>query len=224
MKMDNWIWLSHTLSETTPAYGGGRGLEITSDKQISRGDSCNTVQLTMPNHIGTHVDAPNHFVDQGKTVDQYTPQQWIFNKSLLIDVPITNTTVIDVDAIEAALGDSAVEDADLVLVRTGMEAYRNDARYWSQYPGFSPDLSKWFQQRFPSFSVIGTDTISISSTVHRDVGREAHQAFLSDGIRIIEDMALSYIIDAASLMKVIVMPMRCDGGDGAPVTVMGELE
>jgi len=222
--MNSWIWLSHTLSETTPAYGGGRGLEVTPDKQISQGDSCNTVQLTMPNHIGTHVDAPNHFIDQGKTVDQYTPQQWIFTKPLLIDVPATDTAVIDVDAIESALGDTAVEDADFVLVRTGMEAYRGDARYWSQYPGFSPDLSGWFQQMFPSFSAIGMDTISISSTAHRGIGREAHRAFLGDGVRIVEDMALSQCVDANSLVKVVVMPMRCDGGDGAPVTVMGELE
>jgi len=222
--MNSWIWLSHTLNETTPAYGGGRGLEITPDKQISQGDSCNTVQLTMPNHIGTHVDAPNHFVDQGKTVDQYTPQQWIFSKPLLIDVPTVGTTIIDIDAIEHALGDTFVEDADLVLIRTGMEEYRRDARYWSQYPGFSPDLCRWLKQMFPSFSAIGIDTISISSTAYRDIGREAHQAFLGDGIRIIEDMALPQCIDATSLAKVIVMPMRCDGGDGAPVTVMGELE
>lgn len=37
---------------------------------IQNGDPCNLTRLSMCAHNGTHVDAPNHFVDGGKTVNQ----------------------------------------------------------------------------------------------------------------------------------------------------------
>lgn len=36
---------------------------------IKEGDLCNLTAFTMCSHNGTHVDAPSHFIDDGKTVD-----------------------------------------------------------------------------------------------------------------------------------------------------------
>jgi kynurenine formamidase len=76
--------------------------------------------------------------------------------------------------------------------------------------------------------MIGFDFISLSSYAHRDLGREAHRAFLAeleidgdnkDPILIIEDMDLSKI--KICLSKIIVSPLRFEMADGAPVTVFG---
>lgn len=37
---------------------------------ISKGDVCNLTSLSMCAHNGTHVDAPFHFIDGGRTIDQ----------------------------------------------------------------------------------------------------------------------------------------------------------
>ena len=37
---------------------------------IENGDICNLTELTMCAHNGTHVDAPFHFIKDGKTIDQ----------------------------------------------------------------------------------------------------------------------------------------------------------
>lgn len=39
-------------------------------QKISRGDICNLTGLNMCAHNGTHVDAPYHFIDGAKTIDQ----------------------------------------------------------------------------------------------------------------------------------------------------------
>ncbi len=39
-------------------------------QQISRGDVCNLTAFSMCAHNGTHVDAPSHFIREGKTIDQ----------------------------------------------------------------------------------------------------------------------------------------------------------
>lgn len=64
---NNWIWLSHITSSETPAYGDS-AFEVTNEKQLCCGDSCNTVSIKMFNHIGSHLDAPRHFIANAKTV------------------------------------------------------------------------------------------------------------------------------------------------------------
>ena len=44
---------------------------------IANGDVCNLTELTMCAHNGTHVDAPFHFIDGGKTIDQVDLEKFI---------------------------------------------------------------------------------------------------------------------------------------------------
>ena len=43
---------------------------ITPHWQIKKGDIVNLSVLCMGSHTGTHIDAPNHFIDQGKTIEE----------------------------------------------------------------------------------------------------------------------------------------------------------
>ena len=42
----------------------------------------------MSNHLGTHVDAPSHFVDQGKTLTDYEAKDWVFSHPFLVHCDI----------------------------------------------------------------------------------------------------------------------------------------
>jgi kynurenine formamidase len=218
----NYIWLSYVLDTDTPAYGGGSEFASIKLRDMEKGDSCNKAQLTITNHIGTHVDAPRHFVKDGKCIDDYKPEEWIFKKPLLVDLKLQPGQVITVSMVEQAI-DKNVVDADLVMIRTGFEQHRTEKVYWENSPAYSPDLCNYFKQRYPSFSVIGMDTISISSLAHRDLGREAHRAFLGQGVRIVEDMKLGMISNIKLVSKIFVMPIRQVHSDGAPVTAFAEL-
>lgn len=219
LEQGHWIFLSHTLSLQTPAYGNGEGLTIETARSIDRGDSSNSVVLKFSNHLGTHVDAPRHFVADGKTVDQYLPGEWIFSKVFVADVPVEDGEVVDIPRIESVLKN--VNDMDLLLIRTGFESKRESQSYWAASPGFDPELCGYLLSRFPSMSAIGMDTISISSMKHRDMGRLAHRAFLSAGIRIFEDMALADASVGSGLVRVIAIPLLVMNLDGAQCTVIG---
>lgn len=41
---------------------------------LSNGDPCNLTAFSMCAHNGTHIDAPAHFIENGKTVDQLSPE------------------------------------------------------------------------------------------------------------------------------------------------------
>lgn len=218
--MTRYIFLSHTLSKTTPLYGGCGGITIEPQKSIDRGDSSNTTSLAFPAHCGTHVDSPLHFIKEGKSLDTYKAGDWIFTKPLIADIPRSGPELIGRKDFE---GKNFPEDADILLIRTGFENFRGQEHYWRNGPGLTPDLAEYLAGRFSSIRAIGVDFISISSLHHRDMGRQAHCEFLGRNILIIEDMSLKELRSPEELIRIIVLPLRIAGGDGAPVTIIGKV-
>lgn len=213
-----WLRLSHVLSPATPSYGGSERFVVEPTRSLLHGDSCNTVALAFSNHLGSHVDAPRHFFAEGKSVDDYAIDEWVFSRPWIAEVQAAPGEILGVERIESALVSCA--DADLLLVRTGFERLRGDERYWSESPAFDPELADYLHRRLPSLSAIGLDTISISSYRRRELGRLAHRAFLGRGIRIFEDLALA-ALPPIGLERVIALPLLFDNADGAPCTVAG---
>ena len=45
--------------------------------EITKGDKCNLTAFSMCSHNGTHIDAPAHFLVNGKTIDQLDPASFM---------------------------------------------------------------------------------------------------------------------------------------------------
>lgn len=222
--MSNWIYLSYPLSSNTPAYANGQALEIEKVKEIEKGDSCNTSFWKFPNHIGTHVDFPSHFDSEGKNIDFYAAEFWIFKNVHIIDISgYENPDKIGKNNIRV---DEIPDKTELLMLKTGYGAVRGKEAYWKYSPSFLPELASILRSRCPLLRAIGIDTISISSMQDRELGREAHREFLCSPspILIIEDMDLSKISRETCVKAVIAAPLRVSGADGAPCTILGELE
>lgn len=216
------IWLSHVLSSSVPHYGGSQDLRIMKNQSQENGDSCNTVSIEISSHSGTHIDAPYHFLPQGKTIDSYSPSSWIFKNPRLVDIKAKPGELINSIHFQNVL--HANDDTDFLLVRTGFEKYRTKNMYWENAPGFAPELAAFFLNLFPNLKAFGIDCISISSLKHRPTGRLAHKSFLSNDLLIVEDMRLSSIDENEYLKQLIILPMRIQNGDGAPCTAIGFVE
>lgn len=220
-----YVWLSYLLDKSTPSYGGTLKLEVEPIKRISNGDSCNASIWHLPNHLGTHVDLPNHFFDEGDTVDVYNPDFWIFNKISIVNVSITTGDIL---ISPKEVTPFIKEGSDLVLLKTDMGKYRSEIKYWQENPGLSAELASELRISFPSVRALGIDFISISSWQNRGAGRSAHQEFLNPSgpgrpIVLIEDMDLSGITSKLIVSKVTIFPLRVINGNGAPCTVIAEV-
>ncbi len=205
------------MEADTPLYGGSTDINIRSDKSITKGDSCNTSILEFPSHVGTHVDVPYHFVEQGRSVDMYQPGEFIFNHPFIVNVKVESGQLILPEDIQTQIPATT----DLILIKTGFESHRKKEVYWQASPGLSHELADAFLNKCPALKAIGMDFISISSLKHREEGRKAHKAFLSKQVLLIEDMKLSVLDSGIILNTVMVMPLRVLGGDGAPCTIIG---
>ncbi len=62
---------------TCAVYPGDSQPERIVAKTLVDGGSCNLTEIRMCAHNGTHLDAPYHFFDEGKTIDQLDPDLFI---------------------------------------------------------------------------------------------------------------------------------------------------
>jgi len=222
--MSGFIWLSYPLSEKTPAYGGGEGLKVKTLKNIQQGDSCNNASWQLPNHLGTHVDAPRHFFAHGQSLDQFPPSFWVFSRVAIMEAaPDGQSNLIEKEAVLSSL----TGDPELLLLITKMGERRGRDDYITHNPGLSPELAPALKNNYPSLRAVGIDSISISSWQNRQAGREAHRAFLNPHgerpLLLIEDMFLAPLREGVFISRVFVLPMLVENADGAPCTVLAEL-
>jgi kynurenine formamidase len=220
--MSRPVFLSYPFEKDFPVFGGRARVEASTVKDMDRGDSCNVYRLTLDNHWGTHIDAPNHFFREGRAVCDYPPEFFVFSHPFVIDVDLKEAEILGVtDTIRAI-----PLDTDLVLFRSGWGRFRDEEKYVKRNPGLSPDIGRFLRSCRPSVRAVGMDWISTSSFADRETGRLAHAAFLDPRgqgypVLLIEDMLLPQNI--VSFTEVIVAPLMVRGIDSAPCTVIGRI-
>lgn len=206
-----------------PVYGGNAGLNLTHVKNIDQGDSCNTWRFCLESHWGTHVDCPSHFFVDGQKVSDYPSEFWLFRKPQVVEIGANPGQIITRENLSCDIN----SETDIILFQSQWWKFRGKEIYSKRNPGLHPGLALWLRQDFPAVRAVGLDWISISSFENREMGREAHKAFLNPNgqgypILIVEDMNLS--TDLRNLKEVWVAPLLVEGIDSAPCTVMGVLD
>ncbi|MFZ4857086.1 MAG: cyclase family protein [Desulfuromonadaceae bacterium] len=218
-----YLYLSHFLGPDTPFYGGDGTFQIEPLRSMKQGDNCNTGRWSFPNHAGTHIDLPRHFVVDGACMNDYPPEFWISTQVGLIDISDTQPGfVINPELLESY---GVSQNVELLLLKTGFGTVRTAPAYWRESPVFAPDLADYLRSSFPRLRIFGFDTISVSSWMDRPTGRKAHQAFLGGDkpILLLEDMSLSQIDPETKFSRVTVAPLLVSGADAAPCTVIAEV-
>jgi arylformamidase len=221
------VWLSHPWGPSCPAYGGGTRIELCVVQSIFEGASSNSLKFTASNHIGTHIDAPRHFIADGRTIDQFTPDELIYKRPFFLKVTLESSRRhISPRDFEALSPEelSSFRDCDILLLKTGAEQFRQSDRYWADGPGLDIGLADFIRNSAPKCRAVGIDSISITSFSDREKGRKVHREFLGgpQPLLLIEDMSL-ITLGSRVPAQVIVAPLRIESGDGSPVTVMGFL-
>ncbi|HIO70317.1 MAG TPA: cyclase [Campylobacterales bacterium] len=212
-------YLSYTLNRDTPTYGNRNRFQIIRNSDISKGDIANDSSISTTLHIGTHIDMPFHFYQDGQTVEDFDIDFWYFNNPLFLEIEPRDLIIYD-EVVEQL---EKLENIgqDILIIKTGICDIRDSEKFWRENYGFSPNLYDYLIKKFPEIRVIGFDSISISSFQNREEGREAHRRFLNPKrpILILEDMDLR---EVKILKRVQIVPLRVSNSDGLPCTVIAE--
>jgi len=213
--------LSHPLSPESPVWPGRLPFQMETETTVADDGFAASV-LTIHEHIGTHLDAPAHFVDGGTTTDLIGADQLVAPMAVIDVVAQASAdvdyavTIDDLLAWEAENGELPV--GAFVAMNSGWsdrfsdaEAFVNlDADGVQHYPGFDPEAATFLiEQR--SIVGIGVDTLSQDPGNSTDFG--THVAIAGAGLYGVECVANLGDVPSSGATIIVGGPNH-EGGSG----------
>lgn len=178
----------------------------------------------MTNHMGTHVDGPMHFDPLGKPIHSYPPEFWMTKRVEVLHMQVDLPQLKDhAYLLPFDMTIAPAADTEALILHTGYGRLRHSEQYWRENPGLHPDWADVLRTHSPSLRFILIDSVSISSWQNRQAGRRAHREYLDcekGSILLVEDVDLSRINEIGMIGELLILPLRIEGADSAPVTVV----
>lgn len=220
--------LTHTLNAQVPTYELSKkpALEATTVATIDK-DGYFAREICLPEHFGTHLDAPAHFAHGLWTVDQIPPERFV-SPLVVVDAiagaranPDYQVSVEDIARWEQVHGQ--IPPDAVVIANTGWGArwnsvkeYRNaDDNGVMHFPGYSLEAAKFLVEA-RNVVGLGIDTLSIDYGPSKDF--PVHHFTLSHSLYHLENVA-NLDHTPATGATLVAAPMKFGGGSGAPVRI-----
>ena len=208
----NVIDLTHLISPNMTVYPGTEAPRFDVPCTIEK-DGFTERKISLYSHTGTHIDAPSHIIQGGKTLNELSVEKFI-GRAVVLDLSSINKHYIDVSDLEK-FGD-IIRGCDFVLLHTGWSKFWGSNEYFKGYPVLSINSAKWLSE----FNIkgIGIDAISVDEAGTVDF--PIHRIFLSNEIVIIENLNnLNEISEGEFTFSCF--PLKIKDGDGSPVRAVG---
>ena len=229
------IDLTHEYSDQTIYWPTENGFELEEEfgGMTEKGYYYSAKKFTAPEHGGTHMDAPIHFAENGKTVEQISIEKLIA-PSIVVDISKKALKDSDYQIIQNDFEvwenmHGKIPDGSIVLLQTGYSKYwpnrqkylgtskmGDDALSELRFPGLHPDAASWITQN-RNVNAIGIDTQSI------DFGRSTH----FETHRILSKADMPFFENVTNLDQLppkefftIALPMKIKNGSGAPLRLV----
>lgn len=206
----SWIDVTLPIDENHPAWPTDRPFvhEITAVIG-EEGSVCNLSAMHISTHFGTHVDAPFHFIADGRTVDR-------------LDLDLLTGPCVVAEAMEAErlvmpghLESQVPDGVTRVLVKTiNSERYLHDSVFHKEFVALSVEAVEWLLSK--GVRLIGIDYYSIAP--YSDP-TPVHRLFLGRGdTAALEAVDLSQV--SAGIYDLICLPLRVRDASGSPARVL----
>jgi arylformamidase len=171
----------------------------------------NITQISMSTHQGTHLDAPFHFYDRGKTVDQIPLEQFYGTASLVDLAPgsqLAAKTPITPEMLQPHA--EKFKRGAKVIYRTGWSRKVNKPAFFSEFPTLTLEAARWIAER--RIGLLGMDTPTPSTD-----WKECHHILLKRGLEIVIVEALTNLEKLPDEFIFMGFPLNIKGRDGSPI-------
>lgn len=199
------IDISVAVEDGMPIWPGSVGVSLTWTKRLENGDRSNNSHLDCDVHVGTHIDAPLHFL-QGGTAVEATPLDALIGPAYVADLQgVAVITAPDLDELSLPSG------IQRLLLRTHNSRLwtDNDRRFRTDFTALRPDAAQWVVDR--GIRLVGVDYLSVQC--YED-SPQVHEILLGAGVVIVEGLNL---LEAPSgTYELLCLPMKLVGAEGAP--------
>lgn len=212
----NYYDLSLPLSSRLPVWPGDPPVSVIRTSSLDRGDAANVSRLDMGSHTGTHIDAPLHFEPGAAPVDRL-PLEILMGPARLVELPV-----------EKKISRADLERLDLTGVVRLLFKTKNSRLWKEAVEGASPKASKFYKDYIYlaedaaaylvdiGVRLVGVDYLSVESFTEKTFA--THHRLLRAGVVILEGLNPSAVPPGD--YELIALPLRIEGGDGAPSRVI----
>ncbi|MBS0206318.1 MAG: cyclase family protein [Planctomycetes bacterium] len=217
--------LTHALNDKSPFWPGEdyQPFQLRTIATLEK-NGVSSKAFAMPEHFGTHLDAPCHFEQGQPTVDEIAATD-LFAPGIVIDISMQSEmdadyrlSVADLTAWEQAHG--PIPRRSIVILNTGWgRHWTNSVRYRNQdalgkmhFPGFSAEAARWLVKE-RSIRGVGIDTLSIDYGPSQDF--IVHHIINGAGRYGLENIANLDKLPARNFF-LLLAPIKISGGTGGP--------
>lgn len=168
--------------------------------KISDGEICNLTELKMCAHNGTHVDAPYHFLDEGKTIDQVDLKRFV-----------------GYAYVAGHEGILKAEDAELILKNAREASDKSDLTDCDAYNRIlikgDAEMSEEAARVFADNNILlfGNESQTVGPL---DAPMAVHLIMLEAEIVLLEGIRLGEVEEGVYMLNAA--PLNLGGADGAP--------
>ncbi len=203
--MGRIIDITVTITNDLPVWPGDPDVQLQRFSKIEEGESANVSSVSMSVHSGTHMDAPYHFVRQGKTIDAL-PLEVLIGPAQVVQVP----NAVGVITRQVILGCEIKPGVERVLFKTRNSQFWPGKEFRTDFVGVDEGGAQALVEM--KVRLVGIDYLSIAPY---NASRPTHEILLSHEIAVLEGCALSQV--EAGFYTLIALPTKFGTADGAPV-------
>lgn len=208
--MVNYIDVSVSVSEDLPVWPGSPCVQFEKGLDLAAGDIANDTTLHFSVHTGTHIDAPSHFLENGKSVDQI-PLNILIGPAYVVEIS-DNINAITSELLDSLKMPKATTRL-LFKTRNSKLWLHGHKAFHQNFVALTTDAAKWIVDR--DILLVGIDYLSIQ--LFSD-GPETHQILLGADVVVIEGLNLSQV--KLGHYELFCLPLKLQGIEGAPARVI----
>jgi kynurenine formamidase len=235
----HWVDLSYSFSGKTPYWPTAESfvLDTAFEGITETGYYYSAYNFKAAEHGGTHMDAPVHFA-QGKWTTDAVPLENLTGSAVMVDISAQcaanrdyQLVVADLEAWEKSHG--TIPDGAILIIKTGFGKFYPDAEKYMgtaergpaavaklHFPGIHPDAAQWLVKN-RKVKAVGLDTPSLDFGQTADF--KTHQVLNGSNICGFENMANLEALPVSGAY-IVALPMKIEGGSGAPLRVIAWVE
>ena len=209
------IDLTLTVSEKIPTFPGSPKPHFIEWETIPK-DGYNLELLFLSTHTGTHIDAPFHFVKNGKKIHEIAPERLV-NEAVLIRIgKNSNRSISKTDIQNFEQKNGKIENGSTVIFHTGWQKNLNREFYFTENPGLSVSAAKYLVSK--KINMVGIDSPSID--LGTDSKFSVHHVLAKNNILIVENLANLNKIKSNNF-HLITSPLKLKNATGSPIRAFG---
>jgi len=199
------IDISLPLHPHMPVWPGDPAFQLERVQSIGEDSAANVSRMAGGVHIGTHVDAPLHFIEAGAAIDELDLSLFM-GRAYVVEFGTQDH--LDRKAFEEAKIPTGA--SRLLLKTSNSELWRRDDREFNEsFLAVSADGADWLVET--GIQLVGVDYLSVAP--FQD-SIPTHQKLLSAGIVVVEGLNLSVV--EPGWYGFYCLPLKLVGSEGAP--------